>query len=443
MGRRARGWQQQQKLAFSSVQQLHQPPTPPPSAMQCRVYPLLVTALFIVNPCLCQTPVIGGTCRLGTADVQIGGKQTQFFLKCEATSESAAGDGVWVVKSRAATTSATTPTVTISQPMSGVPLENTLPQQHPKLMRKQPNICEQDIDARESDSCAVSATCLQATHDIPSSYLQCDQTSLRWMRKSCQDGFVFNFEQQTCIVPKRMNSLSHVCPDGTVASGTCPCADGYVCTSQLLCCPLASSASSCPAPCSPNCPPNMASTQILNSNCVGCAPSMPPQVYAYLTCPSGSPAVGGCINGGCATGYSCIQNQCCAVPVTKNPFVCPNGNQAAGGCVNGQCGAGYTCQNGLCCLGTTASGVRCLDVPNLCAAAVQAGPCNAGTCSTGYTCNTYADICCPTTTTVFGRLRPGNNRRPTYGRPLVSYKPHLKVNDSPMEAEEKEKTSLF
>lgn len=30
-----------------------------------------------------QTPVIGGLCKLGSSDVQIGGKQTQFFLKCE------------------------------------------------------------------------------------------------------------------------------------------------------------------------------------------------------------------------------------------------------------------------------------------------------------------------------------------------------------------------
>ncbi|ETN71405.1 hypothetical protein NECAME_19358 [Necator americanus] len=35
---------------------------------------------------------------------------------------------------------------------------------------------EQDNDAREADACAVSATCLQASQDIPSSYLQCDQT---------------------------------------------------------------------------------------------------------------------------------------------------------------------------------------------------------------------------------------------------------------------------
>ncbi|CAJ0600357.1 unnamed protein product, partial [Cylicocyclus nassatus] len=113
----------------------------------------------------------------GTSDVQIGGKQTQFFLKCEATSDSAAGEGVWVVKSRAAAAAAPAGSSGSSAAGAAVPVENTQPQQHPKLMRKHnaPNICEQDNDAREADSCAVSATCLQASQDIPSSYLQCDQ----------------------------------------------------------------------------------------------------------------------------------------------------------------------------------------------------------------------------------------------------------------------------
>lgn len=34
-----------------------------------------------------STPVIGGSCDLGSAEVQIGGKQTQFFLKCEPNQE--------------------------------------------------------------------------------------------------------------------------------------------------------------------------------------------------------------------------------------------------------------------------------------------------------------------------------------------------------------------
>ncbi|KAL6727965.1 hypothetical protein Aduo_009792 [Ancylostoma duodenale] len=199
--------------------------------------PLLIAALFLVTPGLCQTPVIGGNCRLGTGDVQIGGKQTQFFLKCEATSDSAAGDGVWVVKSRAAAAAAP-PASSAAGGSSGgaVPVENTQPQQHPKLMRKQnaPNICEQDNDAREADACAVSATCLQASQEIPSSYLQCDQTSLRWVRKSCQDGFIFNFEQQTCIVPKRMSSLS-LTADATCAMLSASCQDSGDCPPTFTC----------------------------------------------------------------------------------------------------------------------------------------------------------------------------------------------------------------
>ncbi|VDM69980.1 unnamed protein product, partial [Strongylus vulgaris] len=129
-----------------------------------------------------------------------------------------------------------------------------------------------------------------------------------------------------------------------------------------------------------------------------------------IPCPTGAPPVGGCINGACATGYSCIQNQCCISPVTKNPFgkiqqihssVCPNGNQAAGGCVNGQCGAGYTCQNGLCCMGTTGSAVKCLDGSEAIGACIPS--CTGGNCGnvqisyycgTGYTCTT-GNICCP------------------------------------------------
>ncbi|VDM81748.1 unnamed protein product [Strongylus vulgaris] len=98
--------------------------------------------LISVTPGLCQTPVIGGNCRLGTSDVQIGGKQTQFFLKCEATTDSSPGEGVWVVKSRAA---AAAPSGSSGSSSAGaaLPVENTQPQQHPKLMRKlnAPNIC--------------------------------------------------------------------------------------------------------------------------------------------------------------------------------------------------------------------------------------------------------------------------------------------------------------
>ncbi|CAB3402109.1 unnamed protein product [Caenorhabditis bovis] len=255
----------------------------------------LLCLIFFVGSNVAQTPVIGGTCKLGTADVQIGGKQTQFFLKCETTADSADGEGVWVVKSRAATPTAAAPA------QASIPAENTQPQQHPKARKPtSPNICEQDNGARESESCAVSATCLQAHNEFPSSYLQCDQTTLRWVRKSCQDGFLFNFEQQTCIVPKRMSSLSrksdadppstltndpcskcqlgtacrngecvplttsNVCSDGSPPNGTCfdtPCPSNHFCTSKSVCCPVSALQSSlgCPLACTINesCPSGM------------------------------------------------------------------------------------------------------------------------------------------------------------------------------------------
>uniref|UniRef100_A0A1I7XTG6 CC domain-containing protein n=1 Tax=Heterorhabditis bacteriophora TaxID=37862 RepID=A0A1I7XTG6_HETBA len=194
---------------------------------------------FLVFQVDCQTPVIGGSCKLGTADVQIGGKQTQFFLKCEATSDSGSGEGVWVVKSRMAVTQ---PSTSVA-----VPSENTQAQQHPKIIPKQnsPNICEQDVNAREADSCAVSATCLQASQDTPSSYLQCDQTFLTPISQS-----------------------SAICSDGSSSLSQCPptCPAGSFCNSHGFCCPH-SSQLSCNFPCSLSnlCPSGMSCS--LSSHC--------------------------------------------------------------------------------------------------------------------------------------------------------------------------------
>ncbi|CAP29615.2 Protein CBG10108 [Caenorhabditis briggsae] len=291
----------------------------------------LILLTFLVSQGLCQTPVIGGTCKLGTADVQIGGKQTQFFLKCETTADSADGEGVWVVKSRAAAAAAPAPAT--------LPTENTQPQQHPKARKPaSPNICEQDNGARENEACAVSATCLQAHNDFPSSYLQCDQTTLRWVRKSCQENFLFNFEQQTCIVPKRMSSLSrkfpdnlitlpfsiftappssysnssnpcskcplgsacrdgkciplttsNLCSDGSPPNNTCPkdpsqCPKGYICTAQKVCCPSTALQSSigCSMVCTidESCPKGMTCQ---NNCCEERKILRHPKVYRYAT----------------------------------------------------------------------------------------------------------------------------------------------------------------
>ncbi|CAJ0579001.1 unnamed protein product, partial [Mesorhabditis spiculigera] len=200
-----------------------------------RVSTLLLFTAALINYAYTQTPVIGGSCKVGTADVQIGGKQTQFFLKCEATAESTNGEGVWVVKSR----SAASPT---AAPTTSAPAENTQPQQRPPMFKYNPNICEQDNGAREGDSCTVSATCLQANLDNPTTFLQCEQASQRWIKKSCQDTYIFNFEQQACIVPKRNpGSLHRQSTSGLVctfsscsnsnpcSSGTCN--NGYCCSS--------------------------------------------------------------------------------------------------------------------------------------------------------------------------------------------------------------------
>ncbi|CAI4228809.1 unnamed protein product [Auanema sp. JU1783] len=207
-----------------------------------------VFLLSLIAAVSCQTPVIGGSCKLGTSDVQIGGKQTQFFLKCEAASDSADGEGVWVVKSRAASPPA----------QQSVPVENSQPQARPPMRKmSNPNICEQDNGAREQDSCAVSATCLQAHNENPTFYLQCDQTNMRWVKKSCQDGFLFNFEQQTCVVPKRSNPINPLCPDGSSPLGQCPCSTKELtCTAQGVCCRYSKhinstpSALACQQPCS-------------------------------------------------------------------------------------------------------------------------------------------------------------------------------------------------
>ncbi|CAA81588.3 Chitin binding domain (ChtBD2) containing chtb-1 [Caenorhabditis elegans] len=371
-----------------------------------------------------QTPVIGGTCKLGTADVQIGGKQTQFFLKCETTADSAEGEGVWVVKSRAAAAPSSVPSV---------PAENTQPQQHPKARKPaSPNICEQDNGARESEVCAVSATCLQAHNDFPSSYLQCDQTTLRWVRKSCQENFLFNFEQQTCIVPKRMSSLSRQQASGLVCtfsscSNSNPCSVG-TCNNGYCCSSGSNSGSAIiVGGGSSNCVGCQNAPQIITipqNSCPGggysvggcssgycatgysciqnqCCPSYnsAPRISVY-TCPSGGNAVGACMSGRCASGYTCSNNVCCPQTTTTNPFVCPDGTQAAGGCVNGQCGTGYTCSNGLCCAGTSTT-VKCLDGSDAVGACIPSctGDGCGGVqvsyyCGSGYTCTT-GNICCP------------------------------------------------
>uniref|UniRef100_A0A915Q238 Uncharacterized protein n=1 Tax=Setaria digitata TaxID=48799 RepID=A0A915Q238_9BILA len=141
------------------------------------------------------TPIIGGKCDLNSPDVPIGGKQTQFFLKCEQSLQSENGKGIWVVKSRTqSTTLQTTSSTTLS-----TTLPSTLMSQN--FHKPDSNICVQDKSAQVNDACLVSSLCLQQDQTQLSNYLQCDQSTNHWVKKSCLDGRIFSFEHQACIVP--------------------------------------------------------------------------------------------------------------------------------------------------------------------------------------------------------------------------------------------------
>uniref|UniRef100_A0AC35U308 Chitin-binding type-2 domain-containing protein n=1 Tax=Rhabditophanes sp. KR3021 TaxID=114890 RepID=A0AC35U308_9BILA len=147
------------------------------------------------------TPVIGGACKLGLADVQIGGKQTQFFLKCESNTDSGDGQGVWVVKSRSATTATAAP---VTQAETRETSSDTIPKTMSKVGLAQPTICEQDNTAKFNEKCSSPVTCLQANYLEKNTFLQCDDTSKTWTKKYCKDSnSYFSFENQACLGGER------------------------------------------------------------------------------------------------------------------------------------------------------------------------------------------------------------------------------------------------
>ncbi|KAL3078657.1 hypothetical protein niasHT_033016 [Heterodera trifolii] len=145
------------------------------------------------------TPVIGGICKLDTPDVHIGGKQTQFFLRCEPNADSAQGEGVWVVKSRhAGSTAAKIPAAAV---VSQQEFEQGEQNSQKIAATKQISsyVCDLVSDAVEHGYCSTSENCLQPVYTDRTAFLQCDPTSRRWMKKHCQSGFNFDFERQACI----------------------------------------------------------------------------------------------------------------------------------------------------------------------------------------------------------------------------------------------------
>nr|CAD2171793.1 unnamed protein product [Meloidogyne enterolobii] len=137
-------------------------------------------------------PVIGGLCHLDSQDVHIGGKQTQFFLRCEPISESLPGEGVWVVKSKNVGSNAPR--------ISAAALIKSEQQQIRKTSPKMSSyICDLVSDAHEHGFCSVSENCLQPVYTDRNAFLQCDSTTRRWHKKHCQPSFNFDFERQACI----------------------------------------------------------------------------------------------------------------------------------------------------------------------------------------------------------------------------------------------------
>uniref|UniRef100_A0A914GNY7 Chitin-binding type-2 domain-containing protein n=1 Tax=Globodera rostochiensis TaxID=31243 RepID=A0A914GNY7_GLORO len=165
---------------------------------------LQLVLLLLVNPAHQQpgTPVIGGVCSLDTPDVHIGGKQTQFYLRCEPSTDSAPGEGVWVVKSRrAGSTASKIPAATIVSQHENVHGEQ---QQHTRKMAQKGGVissyvCDLVADAVEHGYCSTSENCLQPVYTDRTAFLQCDPTTRRWVKKHCQSGFNFDFERQACI----------------------------------------------------------------------------------------------------------------------------------------------------------------------------------------------------------------------------------------------------
>ncbi|KAE9555529.1 hypothetical protein FO519_001297 [Halicephalobus sp. NKZ332] len=421
---------------------------------------LILQLLFIAFAHAQKTPVIGGACKTDTADVQIGGKQNQFFLKCEANDDSEDGSGIWVVKTR------------VNSPTSN---EAQGAQQHPKKIRKvqMSNVCEQDSSAREGQSCTTSETCLQQNYENSGSYLQCDTTQQRWVKRSCQQDFVFSFEHQSCIghsktirhVARQAASGGVICTFTQCNSNSNPCSvgtcnNGYCCSSA----PVAPISVGCaagfssPIKCTPvgGCPPGLFCDNTVNLCCPLLLPltvvthsnklhsdvkrrpititqSCPqcnsaPRVIA-IRCPSGGMPYGTCNNGYCSAGYSCVQssNMCCANSPNVQVYTCPGGRVSVGTCMNGRCGSGYSCfqQANICCpaqtvcadgtqaagacvSGQCGTGFTCTNglcctssssTPRCLDGSSAVGACINGRCGSGYTCTT-GNICCPSTTSV-------------------------------------------
>uniref|UniRef100_A0A915LLD4 CC domain-containing protein n=1 Tax=Meloidogyne javanica TaxID=6303 RepID=A0A915LLD4_MELJA len=297
-------------------------------------------------------PVIGGLCHLDSQDVHIGGKQTQFFLRCEPISESLPGEGVWVVKSKNVGSNAPR--------ISAAALIKSEQQQIRKTSPKMSSyICDLVSDAHEHGFCSVSENCLQPVYTDRNAFLQCDSTTRRWHKKHCQPSFNFDFERQACIAHTVVKQGHHhfrqfpVCPGGGPPIASC---STTVCSTPAnVCCAQATAIPATGFTCNQGlCCSNSSQTP---------------------RCLDGSQSIGACIQGRCGTGYTS----------------CPPGQVSIGLAVNGRCPTGYTLVNGQCC-GTQSSQAQ-ISCPQI----DSSGPCDRNQqCSEpGYACDISNNWCCP------------------------------------------------
>uniref|UniRef100_A0A914DP12 Uncharacterized protein n=1 Tax=Acrobeloides nanus TaxID=290746 RepID=A0A914DP12_9BILA len=392
-----------------------------------------------------HTPTIGASCKLGVAEVQIGGKNTQFFLKCEPNPDAPAqSEGIWVVRSRSSLKKHD-PSPPFSDSHAGVAhsdlqkiqesLENFYRKSNSNQIRKHrkpegPPICDQDFQAREGLRCTATETCLQQSYDDPVAYLQCETVSRRWTKRYCQDGYSFSYPHQACIGQAKRNTaetqsnnvFNSYKNNGGFASNTLdlnpnqpplpepqpidpmvndgqPQAKGKAYNRLVSRQAVLNGVSCTYSNCNDNNPCiigtcnngyccSSGSSQVINVG-GGCGNGNCGNNQAIVICPGGGTSYGQCYNNQCSSGYSCINNYCCPSSSSSSSSVsaclCPNCAKSSG-----QCYGGFCQSSGTVCYQNTNS--CCPQLP-VCPDGTQAaGACVNNQCGTGFTCRN--GLCC-------------------------------------------------
>uniref|UniRef100_A0A914E8U3 Uncharacterized protein n=1 Tax=Acrobeloides nanus TaxID=290746 RepID=A0A914E8U3_9BILA len=221
---------------------------------------------FIVFSYQSDFPTIGDLCEIGSDDIEIGGKKHHFYLKCQPKENTAKSIGTWVIKYR-----------------SNENNKNLL------TKKRKVHVCAQDFSTKETQHCDIYSRCLQPTNE-ENAYLQCDLLHEVWIKRYCNPGLIFSFDQQQCYgerkhVARQSISRGIACVySGCVNSNQCSsgtCNSGY-------CCSRANSGTS------------------------------------IIICPNGGTPSGSCYNGYCSSGYTCNSNNICCPSSNSNIYTSCN-----------------------------------------------------------------------------------------------------------------------